>query len=676
MHLKLTLLSNFKIFIMKNILFITLITAFVILSAGCNKKSQPLELNKLFGNNMVLQANMQIPVWGTATPDANVTVAFRGQFVTTKTGSDGKFKLALDAEQYGGPDSMVITCKTNKIVLQNVMVGEVWVCSGQSNMEMPVDGNWAKLNNAKIEVEQANYPNIRLFTVKRNIAFQPVDTIATDGWQQCSPQSIKEFSATAYFFGRKLHTELNVPVGLIHSSWGGTDAEAWTSANTLKNIDLYAERTNIVSSLNVSRDSLLAKYKHDWDKREAEIAQAETGIKGTDTIFKNPDVSDGSWQKMDLPKLWEETELGVFDGSGWFYRIVELTNEQANSEITLNYGAPDDYDQAWFNGVFVGKNDKWNIPRQYKVPAGIAKPGKNVIVIRILDYQGGGGFMGEPGHYYLQTGNTKIAIDKGWLVKKGFDMADIETKPVSPMDPNMPTVLYNGMINPVIPYAMQGVIWYQGENNAGKAFHYRQLFKALITDWRAQWGQGNFPFLFVQLANYQQPSAMPVDDTWAELREAQTMALQLPNTGMAVTTDIGDAVDIHPGNKQDVGLRLALNALALVYGKDIEYASPLLDTCIFESNVAKISFLNTYKGLTTNDNKPLRGFAIAGPDKQFYWANAKIVDNKVILSSNKVKQPVAVRYNWAVNPQGNLFNSAGLPASSFRTDSWKGITEP
>jgi sialate O-acetylesterase len=307
----------------------------------------------------------------------------------------------------------------------------------------------------------------------------------------------------------------------------------------------------------------------------------------------------------------------------------------------------------------------------------VAKKGKNRIVIRVMDYQGAGGFMGEAKHFLLKSSiGRAIPIAEGWSASKGFDLRDVRTIPVSLANPNQPTVLYNAMIHPLIPYTMKGVIWYQGESNAGSAYQYRELFKTLIQDWRMQWGEGDFPFLFVQLANYLRRNEVPVEDTWAELREAQTMALELPNTGMAVAIDIGDALDIHPGNKQEVGRRLALNALALVYGQEIPYSGPAFKSMEIRGSAVELSFDHVLEGLKTSDGNAPKGFAMAGPDHHFAWASARIVDDKVFVSSPGIKEPVAVRYGWASNPDCNLVNSAGLPASPFRTDQFKGITQP
>ena len=651
-----------------------LVTTFYLVS--CTQTTF-VEMPDLFTDHMVLQQNDTVNIWGASDPNVELTIQGSwGPSVVCKADANGKWLAQLPTAPAGGPYELTIA--SGKIVktFNDVLLGEVWICSGQSNMEMPVLGNWAKLNNARQEAATANYPNIRLFTVQKNIAFSPIDTIATTGWIPCDTNTVKDFSATAYFFGRHLHQELKVPIGLIHTSWGGTVAEAWTSKNSLLKLDDFAEQARQISQLAASRDSLEKKFEADTKQMYLEQAQADPGIQGADTIFDNVAVDDKDWMAIDFPKLWEETQLGNFDGSAWFRKTIKLPADMANSELTLCYAAVDDYDEAWFNGVKVGENKVWGQNRSYKIPAGVVKEGENVIAIRIYDYVGGGGFMGEAKDYYLlsATGKT-MPLAKGWVAKKGFDFKDIKTHPVSLSDPNQPTVLFNAMIYPLLPYTISGAIWYQGESNAGRAYQYRQLFKTMITDWREQWNQGDFPFLFVQLANFQPRNTEPMEDSWAELREAQTMALELPNTGMAVTIDIGDALDIHPGNKQDVGKRLALNALAKTYQMNVPFMGPLYKNYEVKGSTMVLSFDYVHEGLSIANGKELRGFTIAGADSVFHWAKAEIVDNKVTVSCKKVNEPKAVRYAWSINPECNLTNSAGLPASPFRTDNWKGITE-
>lgn len=637
----------------------------------------PVTVADIFGDNMVLQVKSPVNIWGTGDPGSRVSVMFRNQEKTVRVERDSTWKTALDPLTCGGPDSLVIISGSHRVAFHNVLVGEVWICSGQSNMEMPMISGWASLNNAEEEVRHADYPQMRLFTVERNIAFQPVDTLASEGWKECSPQSVRDFSATAYFFGRKIHRELGIPVGLINTSWGGTVAEAWTSAGSLKHLVDFAEQVELIAAKDVCKDSLQADYMRDIRKMEQEIKELDAGIEDGDTIFATKQVDTSDWLTLDLPRMWEETELGVFDGSAWFIREVILSPSMAGSELTLCYSAPDDWDQVWMNGVKVGESRAWDVPREYKIPEGVARTGINTVVIRIMDTGGGGGFMGEAKHFTLRSsGGRSIPIATGWKAKKGFDYEDVRTIPVSPFNPNQPTVLFNGMIHPLVPFTIRGAIWYQGESNAGRAYQYRRLFRTLIADWREVWGQGDFPFFFVQLANYLQRNTTPVEDTWAELREAQAMALELPNTGMAVTIDIGDALDIHPGNKQDVGKRLAFNALAIAYDRDIPYSGPMYAGMEIKGNVVELSFDHVYDGLETSDGGALKGFSICGEEREFVWADAEITGEKVMVSASGINDPVAVRYAWSSNPECNLVNSAGLPASPFRTDSFRGITEP
>jgi sialate O-acetylesterase len=652
----------------------------LIWASGC-RQSEPLTVADLYGDNMVIQADAPIHIWGSGTPGAQVQVLFREQEASGRVSGEGLWNLQLNPESAsplsGGSDSLVIRSGKDQQVFRNVLVGEVWVCSGQSNMEMPLISNWASLNNAEEEVREAGYPGLRLFTVQRGISFQPVDTLVSEGWMECSPGTVPGFSATAYFFGRELYRTLGVPVGLIHSSWGGTVAEAWTSANSLKDFPGFAEQVRHMSEKAASMDSVRANYESELRQQAAEIAVLDIGIEGTDTLFGRGDMDVSGWTAMDLPRMWEETELGVFDGSAWFVKEVELDESMAGSELTLCYGAPDDWDEAWVNGVRVGGSSEWDVPREYPIPSGVAHQGMNKIVIRVMDTGGGGGFMGEAKHFALKSSSgSSISLARGWKAHKGFDFRDVKTIPVSPFNPNQPAVLYNAMIHPLLPFHIRGAIWYQGESNAGRAFQYRSLFRTMIRDWRTQWDQGDFPFYFVQLANYMQRNEKPVEDSWAELREAQAMALQEPNTGMAVAIDIGDALDIHPGNKQEVGRRLALNALAQVYNHDVPFSGPMYAGMEIKGNMIELSFDHVLDGLHTSDNGPLTGFSICGEDHKFVWANARITGNKVEVSAPGISSPVAVRYAWSSNPACNLVNSAGLPASPFRTDQFKGITEP
>lgn len=658
----------------KSLSFLACIALFV----QCSTPKQPLEMPLLFSDNMVLQSEVEVPIWGKATPGTTVEVVFREQRIASKVDNDGKWIIKLQPETPGSNESLAVICNADTIVLSSISVGEVWIASGQSNMEMPMICNWAKVDNIEEEIANANYPDIKMFTVKKNTAVLPIDTMAASGWISCSSQTVGDFSATAYFFARDLYQKLNVPIGIIFTAWGGTDAEAWTSAEALSAIDRYVESVNKVKSMPTDPAEELLAFEKDDSIRSLQMAEADLGIENGDSIFTRNDFDDSQWDTIVIPSLWEANPtFGAFDGSMWFRKKINIDNASIiNEEVILSVAPPDDYDEAWINGVKVGECGKWGIVRKYPVPKGLLKVGENLITLRVSDFQGAGGFNGTADDMALELNDWKLNLSGQWLCKKGYDMNDIEMRPMKPGDPNRPSVLYNAMINPLIPYAFKGIIWYQGENNTGKAYDYRELFSSLITDWRNKWDVGDFPFFFVQLAAHLPRNAQPIDDSWAELREAQKLALNLPNTGMAVTIDIGDANNIHPSNKQDVGRRLSLLALNKVYGFDMAYSGPTFKDMQISGKEVIINFEQTFDGLKTSDGGKVTGFAIAGADQKFYWANAKIEGvDKISLTSKEVKNPVAVRYAWSSNPECNLINSEGLPASPFRTDDWKLITE-
>ena len=506
-----------------------MVLSLAVLLAGSGVVVADVKLPAIIGDNMVLQQGRPVSIWGWAEPDERVTVnvSWRSMSWTVTTGQNGKWSFKVTPPKAGGPYEMTLR-GGNEIKIKNILVGEVWVCSGQSNMQ------WAlkQAANGEQEVAEANYPNIRLFTVERKVADQP-QSDCKGSWTLCSPETAPGFSAVAYFFGRDLHKKLGVPVGLIHTSWGGTPAEAWTRRGVLK-----AEPD--FSPILKRYDDAIAKYpqaKQEYDQKLVEWKQAA---------------------------------------------------EKAKAEG--------------------------------------AKPPRR------------------PG------------------------------EPFGPGNPNSPSGLYNAMIAPLIPYGIAGAIWYQGESNAGRAYQYRKLFPAMIKNWRDDWGLGDFAFIFVQLANFKERKPDPGESDWAELREAQSMTLALPNTGMAVIIDIGDANDIHPKNKQDVGKRLSLWALANTYKQQLEYSGPVYKSSKTEGNRIILTFDHAAGGLVAAPEPPLKGFAIAGADRKFVWAEAAIEGDTVVVSSDKVSQPVAVRYAWADNPLCNLSNKEGLPASPFRTDDWPGVT--
>lgn len=481
----------------------------------------------IFGDHMVVQAGQAVPVWGKADPGEKVTVWLGGRSASTTAACCGKWMVKVPPVKAEGAVELTISGRDNTLVFRDVLVGEVWAGSGQSNMQWPVKAS----RDAETEIAQADYPQIRLFHVERKVAGEPQDN-CNGTWMVCTPENIPEFSAVLYFFGRTLHEELKRPVGLIHTSWGGTPAEAWTSRCTLSS---HPDLKCLVDQ---------------WD----------------DTVQKYPAAMEKYKENL---AAWEEAAA------------------KAKAD-----GKPEP-----------------------------PKPGE----------------------------------------------------PRGPEHPHRASGLYNAMIAPIVPYGIRGAIWYQGESNAGRAYQYRELFPAMIEDWRAAWGQGDFPFYFVQLANFMARAPEPGESEWAELREAQTMTLGVKNTGMAVIIDIGEEKDIHPKNKQDVGKRLALNALAKDYGRDVAWSGPMYKRVHFKKGAAHLWFDHAC-GLSTQGNAPLKGFAIAGADRKFVWADARIEGKKVVVSSPQVPNPVAVRYGWANNPECTLTNASGLPASPFRTDKWPGRT--
>lgn len=642
--------------------------------------AQNIKLPAIFSDNMVLQQNTKIPIWGTANPGGWIEVKFNQQKEYARVDSSGKWHLDLGSLSAGGPYQLIITGQDSIINFNNVMVGEVYICSGQSNMEWPM----TNVKDAEQEIRQSNYPEIRLFTVQKNTSPVPLTDVTSTGWHPCSPATIANFSAVAYFFGRTLHAHLKIPIGLIHTSWGGTPAEAWTSVNSLKKLPDFADVLKLIEYNTLKKDSLQAIIKEKIDSWEKQLVawlqyvdQNDPGLAESAPIWNAFDLDQSGWESIQVPGLWENAGIGVLDGSVWFRKEINLPPIWAGRTINLNLGPIDDIDMTWFNGEKVGSGEIYNSPRQYKIPANLVKSGKNVIAIRVLDYGGGGGLWGNPFQLYLKSSaGDSISLAGEWAFKIGMTQPGISFRPdPSAQLTSQPAALFNAMINPLIPYAIRGAIWYQGEANADRAHQYQTLFPALITDWREQWHQADFPFFFVQLANFMQSPTKPVEDAWAELREAQLMTLALPNTGMAVTIDIGEADDIHPKNKQDVGGRLALCALKKVYNTDIEYSGPIYRSLEINGNQIYLNFDHVGNGLETRGSPNLLGFSIAGADKKFYWADAKIVGNLVVIQSPQVPQPVAVRYAWASNPVCNLYNKAGLPASPFRTDNWPGITQ-
>ncbi len=628
-----------------------------------------LKLPKIFGDNMVLQRNKPIPVWGWADAGEKVSVQFHKQTKTIVADKNGNWIIKLDAENAGGPYQLVVSGK-NSVTVSNVLVGEVWICSGQSNMEMPIEG-WGKINNYLQEIDSANYPEIRHIKIPNTVSSVPENDISSGAWKICSPQTAGDFTAAGYFFARELYRQLKVPIGLINTSWGGTMVETWTSHKAFEQSSEFKNMIAEMPSLNL--DSLAALRKNAMLKK-IDALQGPLPDENEAMGWSKFNTGDSKWAQMDLPGQWESKGLDGLDGVVWFRKTIMINAEDAGKQAVLELAMIDDNDITYVNGTEVGSTNSWNTPRKYIIPAGVLKEGKNVIAVRVEDTGGGGGIYGEADNMNISVNGKKQTLAGAWAYRVASLLSNTNTG-VGPND--YPTLLFNAMVNPLIPYAIEGAIWYQGEANAGRAYQYRQAFPLMITDWRNQWGEGNFPFYFVQLASFNAANGNSNNgSTWAELREAQTLTLSLPNTGMAVTTDIGNAADIHPKDKQDVGKRLAAIALHNVYGKNIVYSGPVYRSMQILGNTVTLTFKNTGSGLITKNQNSLSGFEIAGEDKQFHPAKTMIVGDKVMVSCDSVRHPESVRFGWADDAgMDNLFNREGFPAGPFRTDEWKGITE-
>lgn len=613
----------------------------------------------LFCDHAVLQQGLPIPVWGTAADGENVTVTLAGQTVSTQA-RDGTWNVRLAPMPAGGPHVLTIRGR-NRIEINDVLIGEVWVCGGQSNMERQLGlREWQKpIKDWEAEAATADFPQIRHFGVAQRLALEP-QARADGRWLVCTPHTAPEFTAVGFFFGRALHLARGTPVGLIHSSWGGTPAESWTSQEGIATLPELSETAVRLARVRRDPDAARAEFEQDLARWFA----ANDPGSAMDVAWSGTKVDTMAWPVMRLPVLWENAGLTDFDGIVWFRREFDLPADWSNHDAELHLGAIDDIDTTWINGRAVGSSNVWNAPRVYRIPAAALHPGRNVIAVRVLDTGGGGGMWGTDAMRLTRVDEPaqSIPLDGDWHYRASLSTRNAPPPPVDPaISPGTPTVLYNGMIAPLLPYAIRGVIWYQGEANSGQAQLYRRIFPNLVADWRRAWGEGEFPFLYVQIAPFIQ---MP-----PEIREAQRLSLTtIPNSAMVVTLDVGDANDIHPADKRPVGERLALAARALAYGEKIEYSGPLFQAVRIDGNRAILDFSHVGGGLVAKGGD-LKGFTVCGADRVFHPAHATIIGASVEVSAPEVAAPTAVRYAWANVPEGNLFNDAGLPASPFSSDS-------
>jgi sialate O-acetylesterase len=638
-------------------------------------------LAAIFSDNMVLQHGQKVPVWGWAKPGETVKVKFAGQQESAVTSKNGKWKVVLKPLEISlKPEELTVTVSKSKtsICLKNILVGDVWVCSGQSNMQYML----RNCNNPKQEIESANYPGIRLFMVPSVAKLNP-DRDIKGSWENCNPNTIPTFSAVAYFFGREIHRKTGIPQGLINCSWGGTCAEAWTSRKYLESEPVFKKALKAYDLwLKTPENEVFNQMKQEQEEWQKKYDIKDGENLGEAKSWHMPELDISTWGKMTLPGPWRQ-QGADFNGVLWFRKEVNIPAEWAGKTLKLSLGPIDKSEITYFNGEEVGSltmeqtPDAWCTPRVYPVPGKLVKAGRNVVAVRAFSNIYAAGFSGAPEQLKIFpedqaiSNSDPISLSGTWKYEVEANFGIVPGPPPPPLgdnNPNSPHILFDNMISPLLGYGIKGAIWYQGESNAPRSDEYAKLFQLMIKCWRKAWKQGNFPFYFVQLANYNQTNGAP--DSWAELREAQLKTLELPNTAMAVTTDIGESDDIHPHNKQDVGYRLALPALANNYGfKKLVYSGPVYRSMNVKQNQVKIKFDHSAGGLIVHGKK-LEGFTIAGKDRKFVPAEAVIDGDTVIVSSASISKPAAVRYAWADNPCGTLYNASDLPASPFRTDKW------
>jgi len=619
-----------------------------------------VRLPRLVRDSMILQRDTKINIWGWAAKNEKINIKFNKKSYKTTTGSDGKWLIQLPPMKAGGPYTMDIA-GSNNLSLKEILIGDVWICSGQSNMvhQMNIhDVTYAK------DIAEANNPQIRHFWIPTLTNLQgPQDDLPTGYWKSAIGDDVRPFSAVAYFFAKKLYEKYHVPIGLINASVGGTPIEAWTSEEGLKDL------STMQATITRNKDTAYVNGTNRAAFSNATRPQPnDLGMLGEKKWFDVSYVPKG-WKTINIPGYWEDQGLKDLNGVVWYRKEIDIPAAMTGKPARVFLGRIVDADVLYINGKQVGATTYMYPQRRYNVPPDLLKAGKNIFVVKVTNNAGKGGFVPDK-PYCIFTGNDTIDLKGYWQYKVGEAY-----KPQTPgggggiSAQNQPTGLYNAMIAPLINYSAKGFLWYQGEANTNRAEEYAKLQPAQIIDWRTKWKQGDLPFLYVQLPGFMDYNYLPSESQWAALRESQLRSLSVPNTAMVVAIDLGEWNDIHPDNKKTVGERLALAAEKLAYGENIVYSGPIYESSKVEGNKITISFGSVGSGLIANDGEELSEFAIAGADKKFVWAKAKIEGDKIIVWNDSVVSPMYVRYAWADDPVNpNLFNKEGLPASPFRTD--------
>jgi sialate O-acetylesterase len=635
-----------------------LVSLFFVIVISIQTKAN-IVLPRFVSKGMVLQRDISIPIWGWAETGEKVEVIFKNKHYTTVTGLDKKWKINLAQSHAGGPFTLVLK-GNNTIIIEDVLIGDVWFCSGQSNMEYEL---FKAAEKYPSEIATSTNSQIRHFLVKRNIAFNSSNNIESDkGWEYSNPSTVLNFSAIAYFFGRKLFEKYQVPIGLINCSYGGTPAEAWMNEIALDSFPEYKKRALLFKDKQIvdSITEVDKKYVDQWNRN---VANLEIGDK--EKWFQNS-TSIKDWNNIIMPSFWQEKVLPKVEaGVVWFKKNISIPGKYAGKTAVLRVGNLIMKDVTYWNGIKVGTTSNKYAPRKYSIDASLVQNGENIITVKLLNESGDAGFIKDK-PYLVEIGDTVISLEGEWHYKLSVDTKPLLRNDITRFQTEA-SAMYHGMLEPLVGYGIKGVIWYQGESNVSKANEYYALFPTLINSWRKEWNQGEFPFLYVQLANINQPKDIPYESKLANLQNAQSKTLQLPNTGMAVVNDIGEWNDVHPMNKLTAANRLYVTALKVAYNeKNIVYSGPTVAKTELSRDSILITFKNTGAGLIAKDSTELHYFQISDESKKFVWAKAFIRDNKVVVWSSKILKPQWVRYAWADNPKGaNLYNQEGLPASCF-----------
>lgn len=625
----------------------------------CHSIMAQIKLPKLISDGVILQRDKNVTVWGSASANENISLLFNTKTYATKADEHGNWHIILPAQKAGGPFTMHFKA-SNEISIKNILFGDVWVCSGQSNMELPMER--VKETYREI-ISNSENTNIRQFLVPDKYNFKQKETDFESGtWVSATPENVLEFSAVAYFFAKDVYEKHKIPIGIINSALGGSPVESWMSEDALKAFpESYAEvqkfkDDNLIKSIDASDK----KRSDDWYHL---VNKLDEGFKNNTPNWAETTLNDSDWQQMNIPGFWKDEALGNINGVVWFRKEIEVPKTMVGKPAKLFMGRIVDQDFVFLNGEFVGTTSYQYPPRRYDVKPTILKEGKNTIAVRVINNSGSGGFVTDK-PYFLAVKNDTIDLKGTWKYKLGATMQPLQGPTFIRWKP---AGLYNAMIAPLLNLKIKGVLWYQGESNTSNPTNYNKTFSALINDWRKQWNQGDFPFLYVQLTNFMEAYPEPRESNWAALRQAQLETLSVPKTGMAVTIDVGEWNDIHPLNKQDVGKRLALLARKMTYGEKQVYAeSPTPCKTKFNTDNVVISFENTGSGLTIKNGNALKSFSISNDGKHFVWAKAELVGNKVIVSNKTMSNPTIIRYAWDNNPDNaNLFTNEGLPASPF-----------